>query len=90
MIRLLRRILLVVAVLLFVPFAVANRHPVKVGYWPFETTVEAPLFLFLLAFCALGVLLLVGARVLAFLSDSANRILTRSKPDTSTSDQELE
>lgn len=57
MLRILRRVLLLAAVLLFIPFALANRGRVAVGYWPFEEAVEMPLFLLLIAACALGAVL---------------------------------
>lgn len=46
--------------LLVVVFAISNRHAVAVGLWPFDGTVEMPLYLL-----ALGVL------VLGFLSGTA-------------------
>ena len=57
MLRILRRVLLLAAVLLFIPFALTNRGLVEVGYWPFETAIEMPLFLLLIATCALGAVL---------------------------------
>lgn len=57
MLRTLRRAFLLAAVLLFVPFALTNRGRVAVGYWPFEGAVEMPLFLLLIAACALGAVL---------------------------------
>lgn len=57
MLRILRRVLLLAAVLLFIPFALTNRGRVEVGYWPFETAVEMPLFLLLIVTCALGAVL---------------------------------
>ena len=40
----------------FVVFAIANREPVMVNFWPFGITLEMPLFMLALGLLALGAL----------------------------------
>jgi uncharacterized integral membrane protein len=42
--------------LLVIVFAVSNRHPVAVGLWPFDGSVEMPLYLLALGILVLGFL----------------------------------
>ena len=57
MLRLARRTIVLAVAILFIPFALSNRHPVALAFWPFEGVIEVPLYLLLLAVLALGIVL---------------------------------
>ncbi len=73
MLRFLRRLTFVVLALLFIPFALSNREPASLRFWPFEGMIEVPLYLLLLAVLALGILLGGLARFAGRLSALAFR-----------------
>src|ERR1700746_1628361 len=60
-----------VAVVLFVPFAVSNREPVSLGFWPLPFLVDLPLYLLVL------LLLLAGFVIGAAATGIAGRHLRR-------------
>ena len=57
MLRLARRVAVLALTLLFIPFALSNRHSVALAFWPLEGVIEVPLYLLLVAVLALGIVL---------------------------------
>ncbi len=57
LIRLLSLFITLPVTLLVVVFAVANRHPVSVDFWPFALAMDIPLYALALGTLALGCLL---------------------------------
>lgn len=56
MVKLLRLIVGIVALVIVIAFAIANRTPVQVGMAPFPTTIELPVYGVLLLGLVIGVL----------------------------------
>ena len=54
--RLIRILLAVIVGVALIVFAVVNRQPVDVSFWPLPVSFEAPLFVVALVFLLLGVL----------------------------------
>ena len=57
MVKILRTLLALVSAALIVTFAVANRGPVEISFWPLPFTSTLPLYAVLLMGVALGVVL---------------------------------
>ncbi len=57
LIRLLSLLITLPVTLVVVVFAVANRHPVSVDFWPFALAIDIPLYALALGTLALGCLL---------------------------------
>ncbi len=57
MLRLLRVLAGLTGLVVVVLFAIANRQPVEVGFWPFPVTVDLPLYGVLLVGLVIGVFL---------------------------------
>jgi uncharacterized integral membrane protein len=72
--KLLRTLLALIGVVLIVTFAVANRGPVGVSFWPLPFANTVPLYAILLIGVALGVLL--GA-IATWLSGHSRRVAYR-------------
>lgn len=54
-----------VAVVFLVPFAVSNREPVSLGFWPLPFLVDLPLYLLVLSLLLVGFVIGVAAGWLA-------------------------
>jgi uncharacterized integral membrane protein len=54
-----------VAVVLLIPFAVSNRAPVSLGFWPLPFLVDLPLYLLVLSLLLIGFVIGVAAGWLA-------------------------
>ena len=57
--------LTLVAVVLLIPFAVSNRAPVSIGFWPLPFLVALPLYLLVLSLLLLGFVIGAAAAWLA-------------------------
>ena len=77
MIRFLRLLLALVAVLVIVAFAIGNRAPVNVSFWPLPLSVELPVYGVFLLGLVLGVL--IGGLVVWFSAFSARREARRQR-----------
>jgi putative membrane protein len=76
--KLLRTVLAVVGLLLIVTFAVANRQPAEISFWPLAVQREVPLFVVLLVGIVLGVVL---AGIAGWLSGHRRRVGMRHLRD---------
>ena len=57
--------LILIAVVLLIPFAVSNRAPVSLGFWPLPFLVALPLYLLVLSLLLLGFVIGAAAAWLA-------------------------
>ncbi len=86
LIRLLSLLITLPVTLVVVVFAVANRHPVSVDFWPFALAVDVPLYALALGTLALGALL--GALLTWLPLLVARRALTSARAKIATLEAE--
>ena len=76
-----------VAVALLIPFAVSNRAPVSLGFWPLPFLVALPLYLLVLSLLLLG--FVIGAAAAWLAGRRTRRELRRRRRRVETLEREL-
>jgi uncharacterized integral membrane protein len=76
-----------VAVVLLIPFAVSNRAPVSLGFWPLPFLVALPLYLLVLSLLLVG--FVIGATVVWLAGRRTRRELRRRRRRVEALEREL-
>jgi uncharacterized integral membrane protein len=78
---------ILVASALLIPFALSNREPVSLGFWPLPLLVDLPLYLLVLLTLLVG--FTIGAAVLWIAGRRMRRELRRRRRRVETLEREL-